>query len=414
MELFIPDEIKTISTVLDKSGFQCYLVGGAIRNQLLGKDAKDFDLTTNAKPEEVIRLFKRVIPTGIKHGTVTILIGDYSFEITTYRIDGKYSDGRRPDKIQFTPSIREDLQRRDFTINSIAYNIEDEELLDINQGMDDLEKKIIRAIGIPSKRFDEDALRLVRACRFASQLNFTIEKVTYKAMSNTLGKLKDVSKERISEELIKILDSNHPSIAFEHFYACGMLEILFPTIDEMSKNNYNSFNKALMDLNSIKCKKPYIRFSRLLSITHESTHLKTLKDLKLSNDFINSSLHLLNFINRDISKLSSDYDIRKLISEVGIDYIDDIILIWEGMRDVDSGLLKNISNKISAEIDNKCAFKISDLKITGNDLMSELNLKPGPGIGKLLKQLLSITLEYPGLNSKEKLLNCTKELSSIT
>ncbi len=414
MELFIPDEIKKISTVLDNSGFQCYLVGGAIRNQLLGKDAKDFDLTTNAKPEEVISLFKRVIPTGIKHGTVTILIGDHSFEITTYRIDGKYSDGRRPDKIQFTPSIKEDLLRRDFTINSIAYDIKNEDLLDINQGMDDLEKNIIRAIGIPSKRFDEDALRLVRACRFASQLNFTIEKTTYKAMSNTLGKLKDVSKERISEELIKILDSNHPSIAFEHFHECGMLEILFPTIHDVSNRDYNHFNKALLDINSINCKKPYIRFSRLLSITPESTHLKTLKDLKLSNDFINSSLHLLNFINRDLSKLSSDYDIRKLISEIGIDYIDDINTMWKGMRDVDTDLLNTISKKISVEIDNKCAFKISDLKITGNDLMSELNLKPGPGIGNILKKLLSITLEYPGLNSKEKLLNCAKELSSIT
>ncbi|QEN05876.1 CCA tRNA nucleotidyltransferase [Thiospirochaeta perfilievii] len=409
MDLFIPEEIKYISNTLDNSGFQCYLVGGAIRNQLLGKKAKDFDLTTNAKPEQVIKLFKRVIPTGIKHGTVTILIGDQSFEITTYRIDGKYTDGRRPDKIQFTPSIEEDLLRRDFTINSIAYNIKNGKILDINRGMEDLSHNIIRAIGIPEKRFDEDALRLVRACRFAAQLEFTIEKLTYIAMATTLSKLKDVSKERISEELIKILKSSKPSIAFTHFFNCGMLEILFPTIFKVSNNSYETFNRALEDIDSIKSNKPYIKFSRLLSITPEKTHLESLKELKLSNNFINSSLHLIKFIHIDINEIKSDFQVRRFISEVGVDNIYDLRTIWLGMKSVDKNSLKTLFTVIQRQIENKFPFKISDLDVTGNDLITSLNLTPGPNIGIILKKLLVLTLEFPSLNTKEKLINCARE-----
>jgi len=409
MDLFIPEEIKYISNTLDNSGFQCYLVGGAIRNQLLGKKAKDFDLTTNAKPEQVIKLFKRVIPTGIKHGTVTILIGDQSFEITTYRIDGKYTDGRRPDKIQFTPSIEEDLLRRDFTINSIAYNIKNGKILDINRGMEDLSHNIIRAIGIPEKRFDEDALRLVRACRFAAQLEFTIEKLTYIAMATTLSKLKDVSKERISEELIKILKSSKPSIAFTHFFNCGMLEILFPTIFKVSDNSYETFNRALEDIDSIKSNKPYIKFSRLLSITPEETHLESLKELKLSNNFINSSLHLIKFIHIDINEIKSDFQVRRFISEVGVDNIYDLRTIWLGMKSVDKNSLKTLFTVIQRQIENKFPFKISDLDVTGNDLITSLNLTPGPNIGIILKKLLVLTLEFPSLNTKEKLINCARE-----
>lgn len=409
MKIFIPDEVKEISRVLTASNFECFLVGGAIRNQLLGKEAKDYDLTTNAKPEEVTRLFKRVIPTGIKHGTVTILIGDESYEITTYRIDGKYSDGRRPDKIEFTPSIEEDLVRRDFTINSIAYNIERNTFLDINSGIKDLENRIIRAIGVPSKRFDEDALRLVRACRFASQLNFKIDKMTYIAMSETLGKLGDVSKERISEELLKILNSRKPSIAFTHFKNCGMLEILFPTLYDACRENSESLIEAIEDMDNINSSKPCTKFSRLLSITPEQTHLKTMKELKLSNDFINSSLHLIKFINKNINTITCRFETRKLISEVGIDNIKDLLTIWRGMSEVDKAKLSELEIVIDREIENKCPFKISDLNITGNDLMESLDIMPGPGIGELLKKLLLMTLEFPGLNKKEKLINCARE-----
>ncbi len=410
MDLFIPEEIKNISNILNNSGFQCFLVGGAIRDQLLGKEAKDFDLTTDAKPEDIIKLFKRVIPTGIKHGTVTILLKGKSFEITTYRIDGKYSDGRRPDKIIFTPSIEEDLLRRDFTINSIAYNVIENSILDINNGINDLNERKIKAIGIPSKRFDEDALRLVRACRFSAQLEFNIDSETYTAMSNTLGKLKDVSKERISDELIKILNSNKPSIAFTHFYNCGMLEILFPTIYISAVNDYKTFISAIEDMDNIESNKAYIKFARLLSITDKSCHLTTLKGLKLSNDFINSSLHLLNYINYDITNLNNDYNMRVFISEAGIEYLNDINTVWIGMKQYDNSEINKLMLLQKNQIDNNFAFRINDLKISGNDLMSSLNLNPGPHIGELLKELLKMVLKYPNLNNKEKLINLAENM----
>ncbi|MGL1894031.1 MAG: CCA tRNA nucleotidyltransferase [Spirochaetaceae bacterium] len=410
MDLFIPEEIKTISSVLNDAGYQCYLVGGAIRNQLLGKKAKDYDLATNAKPEEVMSLFKRVIPTGIKHGTVTILIGSHGFEITTYRIDGKYSDGRRPDKIEFTPSIEEDLLRRDFTINSIAFNIHNDIMLDINRGIEDLNDNVIRAIGIPSKRFDEDALRLVRACRFASQLNFSIDKLTYIAMSKTLGKLKDVSKERISDELVKILSSNHPSIGFRHFYNCGMLEILFPNIYNSCKNDIISFNKALMDMDTIISDKPFIRFSRLLSITPNEKRLDTLKIQKLSNQFINSTLHLLKFIDTDITKIETRYQVRKFIAAVNIIDLQDLKVLWQGMQNIDKVILSSLFEKIELEITQNCAFVIKDLKITGKDLITETELFPGPQLGKVLEGLLEMVLKNPELNTHEQLITLSKDI----
>lgn len=413
MELFIPEEIKEISFVLNNSGFQCFLVGGAIRNQLLGKEAKDYDLTTNAKPNDVIRLFKKVIPTGLKHGTVTILAGGHSFEITTYRIDGKYSDGRRPDKIQFTPSIEEDLLRRDFTINSLAYNIEKGEILDINNGIEDLNNSIIRAIGTPSKRFDEDALRLVRACRFASQLNFNIEESTYLAMSKNLGKLPHVSKERISDELLKILNSSHPSIAFNHFYNCGMLEILFPGIYKSAKSNLLEFKKSLLDIDTIKTDKPYIKFARILSIIPEKSYTTTLKNLKISNDFIKGTLLILKYINLDIKTLSNSYEVRKFISTVGVENIDDILTVWNGMENINKTHMTIVNNMINIEIKKKNPFSIGDLAISGSDLINEISIKPSPLLGDILIALLKEVLLNPKLNNRNTLLKNAKRLIEV-
>lgn len=412
MDLFIPKEINEINSVLNNSGFQCYLVGGAIRNQLLGKVAKDYDLTTNAKPEEIMKLFKRVIPTGIKHGTVTILIGEQSFEITTYRIDGKYSDGRRPDKIQFTPSIELDLLRRDFTINSLAYNVEEETILDINKGIEDLNLRIIRAIGKPEKRFDEDALRLVRACRFASQLNFTIEQNTYKAMSNTLGKLGDVSKERISDELIKILKSTHPSIAFNHFKNCGMLKILFPTINKSVEQNPHEFTNALFDIDNIESENTYIKMARLLSITPEEGYLQILKNLKFSNNYIKNTIHISQFVNLDIDSLTTGYEIRKFISVGEKKYIKDIFILLSAMKDINKDRLITLMDKVQTEIEAGTPYSIKDLNISGKDLIKELSLKPGPQLGIILNDLFEYVLRNPKLNTKEELLKRSKVINN--
>lgn len=413
MDLFIPEEIKEISNRLNMAGFECYLVGGAIRNQLLGKEAKDYDLTTNAEPQEVMKLFRRVIPTGIKHGTVTILMGDDNYEITTYRIDGKYSDGRRPDKILFTPSIEEDLIRRDFTINSLAYNVEESKILDINRGIEDLHNSVIRAIGEPERRFNEDALRLVRACRFASQLNFSIEEHTYKAMTSTLKKLPDVSKERISEELLKILTSDHPSIGFRHFYYTGMLEILFPTIHSVAKKNHHYYLDTIGGMDNIQSNNPAICFAYLLHITARSTHFNMLKDLKLSNAFIKETTHLIQFVDFDINSLNSDIDIRKLIKEVGRDEIHKLLLIWDVKYKQHQDKLTYIRNTVGVELHKTNAFTIKELNISGSDLIKELEIKPGPELGELLKSLLDDVIMLPEMNKREELLKRAKTLKQL-
>jgi tRNA nucleotidyltransferase (CCA-adding enzyme) len=190
MQIRITDDLNKIASILHTKGFCCYLVGGAVRNQLLGIEEKDYDLASDAYPEDIIRIFNKVIPTGIKHGTVTILFRGQSYEITTFRVDGKYSDGRRPDSIEFTSNIYEDLKRRDFTINSIAYDILKKKLIDPNNGLNDLKNKIIKAIGNPHERFQEDGLRPLRACRFAAQLNFKIEHETFYAIGKSTDKFR--------------------------------------------------------------------------------------------------------------------------------------------------------------------------------------------------------------------------------
>ena len=210
----VPVKIKDFCSVFNKSGFSCYLVGGAVRNFIRGIKPADFDFATDALPDDIINLFKKVIPTGIEHGTVTVLYKGMQFEVTTFRIDGIYSNSRHPDRIEFSSSIYEDLERRDFTINSMAYDPVKDILLDPHDGRKDLKGRIIRAIGDPVKRFSEDGLRVLRGCRFASQLDFEIEENTLSGMREQGFRLEYISAERIRDELIKILLSEKPSKAF--------------------------------------------------------------------------------------------------------------------------------------------------------------------------------------------------------
>ena len=234
LSITIPEEprreLEFIARVFEDSDFQCWLVGGAVRDALLGRSTEDFDLATDARPKAVQRLFRRTVPTGIKHGTVSILRGRCRFETTTFRSDGTYADGRHPDSVAYSSDIREDLSRRDFTVNAIAWNLIKGEFLDPHDGRGDLERKIIRAIGSAQKRFAEDALRPVRACRFASQLNFTIQADTLAAIEGTLKGVRGLSRERIWDELRKILRSPKPSRAFRLFRDTGLLKVILPEL----------------------------------------------------------------------------------------------------------------------------------------------------------------------------------------
>ena len=225
-EFPIPVTVRKFAAQFSQSGYSLYIVGGAVRDYYLSRETTDFDFATDAMPQEVIALFPTVIPTGIKHGTVTVLFKGEHFEVTTFREDGEYLDMRRPDKVHFVRSLSEDLKRRDFTINALAINAFTAELTDLHQGLEDLNRKVIRAIGTPIERFQEDALRIMRACRFTSQLAFSIESETAAAMGKLSVNLSKVSGERIRDEFFKILCSPTPSVGILAMDACGALEVV--------------------------------------------------------------------------------------------------------------------------------------------------------------------------------------------
>ncbi len=273
-DLKIPEDFQRplgeFINTFNKNGFECYLIGGCVRDLILGYELYDYDFATNARPEQVMKLFKRVIPTGIKHGTVTVLVKGMEFEVTTFRSDGKYLDGRRPEKVHYADSLDEDVMRRDFTINGMAYDLKKDEVIDHVGGMDDLNKGIIRTIGDPIERFSEDGLRTFRACRFAAKLGFVIEDKTFEAISETLNISALVSAERVREELMKLLSSGVPSVGFECMRKSGLLKLWLPELDSCYEIDQNKFHvhdiyyHSLYSCDAAPADKPLIRLSALL------------------------------------------------------------------------------------------------------------------------------------------------------
>ena len=231
MKIQLPEKVNRIITTLQKHGFEAYAVGGCVRDSFLGRVPGDWDITTSAAPEETKSLFARTFDTGIEHGTITVLLNGEGFEVTTYRIDGKYEDNRHPSKVQFTRSLSEDLLRRDFTINAMAYN-EQDGLVDLFHGMEDLKKGVIRCVGNAEARFSEDALRILRAIRFSAQLGFEIEKETRQAIRKLAPNLSYISAERIQTELVKLLVSDHPEKILDA-YELGITKVILPEFDAM-------------------------------------------------------------------------------------------------------------------------------------------------------------------------------------
>ena len=240
MKIDLPIDVNFIIRKLEEAGFEAYAVGGCVRDRILGKEPNDWDITTSAKPEQVKSLFDHTIDTGIQHGTVTVMINHVGYEVTTYRIDGKYEDGRHPTEVTFTPDLLEDLKRRDFTINAMAYN-DSTGLVDAFDGVFDLERGIIRCVGKPEKRFSEDALRMLRAIRFAAQLGFSIDENTMNGVKMLAGTLKRVSAERIQVELVKLLLSDNPD-RLRDAYTSGLTAVFLPEFDAMMKTKQNTIH----------------------------------------------------------------------------------------------------------------------------------------------------------------------------
>ena len=449
MYIDLPGEVELIISELEKKGFEAWAVGGCIRDSVLNRKPGDWDITTNAKPAEVKSIFKRTVDTGIQHGTVTVLIKDKSFEVTTYRLDGKYEDSRHPSEVTFTADLVEDLKRRDFTINAMAYNSR-AGLVDAFGGVEDIKKRLIRAVGSPGERFKEDALRIMRAVRFSASLDFDIEEKTFEAIKKETGNLKKISAERIREELVKLIASSHPEKLLT-LSECGITSVILPEFDrELATEQNNQHHQYSVGIHTIEAMKYSVTFDdeltydervvlRLTMLLHDmgKPALKTtdedgvdhfkghsaesvrlagdiLKRLKFDNATINRVTRLVKY--HDHRKESSPANVRRTIVAVG----KDLMPLWFKVRRCDimgqstyirEEKLKEIDSfeKVYRQVlrDGDC-LSIAELKLNGNDLM-ENGVPAGRKVGQTLSAMLDAVLEDPSLNTREGLLGFLKD-----
>ncbi|GKX68421.1 CCA tRNA nucleotidyltransferase [Inconstantimicrobium mannanitabidum] len=432
----IPSQASYIINTLYNNGFEAFLVGGCVRDSLLQKSPQDYDITTNALPEDVCRIFDKTIPTGIKHGTITVMVENNAYEVTTYRIDGEYLNNRSPEEVIFVSNIKEDLARRDFTINALAYNDTDG-LLDFFNGIDDLNNGIIRCVGDPNKRFNEDALRMLRAIRFSSQLGFSIEESTLRAISQNSSLIQNISVERIADELNKCLLSNNPSNAFILLEHTGLLKYILPELQacvgfdqHTPYHNKDVFMHSLSVVDKVS-PKLYLRLAALFhdiakppcffidekSVGHFYGHDKEgeiiskeiLKRLHYDNDTINKVTILIREHMNVLFK-PKDASLKRLIGRVSKELVFDLLELQKSdilscappFLALDSVELMKV--KITAILESSVPIHSRDLKINGNDIIQALNIKPGKQVGEILEYLLNLTLDNPELNTRENLL----------
>lgn len=382
----LPENVEFILRELYKNGYEGYIVGGCVRDYLMGTNPHDYDITTSALPEDVKRIFPHTVDTGIQHGTVTVIIDKIGYELTTYRIDGEYKDNRHPEEVIFTDKLSGDLSRRDFTINAIAYN-PIKGYVDLFKGQEDIKNKIIRGVGIPSKRFQEDALRMMRAVRFSAQLDFSIEEKTLNALKENAPLIKNISIERIREEFFKLILSDHNE-RLDILLNSGMTEYFLPEILNKSFD-YGKINTLSKD---ITVRLAYIFYGIEFNIVN-----KIMKRLKADNKSTSIVTSLVKYSNYNITDL---YSMRKLISLTEENTPKLIELM---------GAVKNISMEKETEIYNKvkndcCSLK--SLNITGKDLM-DIGIT-GKAIGQALNKALDYVMREPDNNDKEILLNYIK------
>ncbi len=466
MKIQLPQKVDYIINQLMKHGYEAYAVGGCVRDSILGKEPEDWDITTSAKPEEVKKIFYRTIDTGILHGTVTVMLEKEGYEVTTYRIDGEYEDNRHPKEVEFTANLTEDLKRRDFTINAMAYNTEDG-MVDIFGGLKDIKDGIIRCVGSARDRFDEDALRILRAIRFSAQLGFEIEEETLVAIIEKKEHLKNISAERIREELNKLLLSHHPDkifIAYDagitkvilpefdimmtteqfnhhHIYSVGVhtvkgIEAVGYTKDKISTMNHWKELKIIKQIHEFHSKdKLVLKWTLLLHDVekpsckfrgkdgedhfygHQEKGAKTAKDilkrLKFDNETMDKVVRLVHWHDYDFSLTPAG--MRKAINKIGEDIME---LLFEVKRadvlaqnpDTWEDKLTNITKAetLFYEVqEKKECINLKMLAINGQDLIG-LGLQPGKKIGDILNKLLECVLEKSEYNEKKILIDLAK------
>ena len=395
MHIELPVKVKYIISKLEQNGYEAYAVGGCVRDSILFREPEDWDITTSAKPEDVKHLFQATIDTGLQHGTVTVVVEKEGYEVTTFRLDGDYSDGRHPDRVAFTSSLTEDLKRRDFTINAMAYS-EKTGLVDRFDGLKDLEEGVIRAVGNAEERFSEDALRMLRAIRFAGQLNFEISDKTFEAIKLLSPNISKVSVERIAKELEKLLLSGNPEY-IELVYETGIFDVIAPEASELFKSGeiYSSIKAVTIASYPLKKELYQVRMTLFLEKLGADKAVKFLKRLKLDNDTINTVKKLILLLQREVE--NNDIEMRRTVKEAGHKIMP---LFLEARRAKE---LKDNSELYQKIIDNAYCTNISELKINGKDLM-DAGIPKGTLIGSTLDRLLEMVIERPELNTRESLL----------
>ncbi len=434
-KIILPEPVKRIIGTLSQAGYEAYAVGGCVRDSILGRQPNDWDITTSATPLEVKELFRRTVDTGIQHGTVTILIDNEGFEVTTYRIDGEYEDSRHPKDVKFTASLAEDLARRDFTINAMAYN-DEMGIVDLYDGIGDIQKKVIRAVGNPLKRFEEDALRILRAVRFAAQLGYSIDEDTRKAIGVIAPNLEKISAERIQTELVKLVTSENPDF-FRMVYETGITAIIMPEFDRAYKCQQNHPHHVfgvgehcVQSMLYIKNDKA-LRLTMLLhdmgkpeckstddnGINHFYGHAVKSREiareimarLKFDNDTRDKVVKLTGF--HDIKIELTEKSVRRAVNKVG----EDLFLPLLEVKKADSlaqnpefqqeklKILDELLKIYQVIVDKNQCVSLKSLAVKGSDLINA-GMKPGKEIGEKLNEMLDYVLDNPEDNNKEFLL----------
>ncbi|MDD4082710.1 MAG: CCA tRNA nucleotidyltransferase [Sphaerochaetaceae bacterium] len=410
--------LSDFSEVFIKNGFNIYIVGGAVRDFLLGIDNHDYDFTTDATPQEVIKLFKKVIPTGIKHGTVTVIFKDEKntnlfFEVTTFRTEGDYKDSRHPENVKFIRNLEEDLKRRDFTINALAASLQTGEIFDYHDGFKDLVNNTIRCINDAETRFSEDALRMLRACRFAAKLNFSIENKTFEAIKLLNNNILNVSKERIKDEIDRLLLSQNPIAGLDLMKSSFLLDKIIPELggkyylESLKSLNEASKNKA----NLIIC---YACLFSNLKRTVDTKDIETSKTsamvayniltrLKSSNLERKAVCHLISIQHLNYKNEYNSPKVRRIINIIGFENIN-FFIVFKKAIDQDFNSINFLERIEKMDFPS---IKIEDLKINGKDL-NLLGIKPGPIYKKILESLLEKVIDNPSVNTKENLIQIIK------
>ena len=442
MKINLPEKVSRIIHTLQANGYEAYAVGGCVRDSILGREPDDWDITTSATPLETKALFARTFDTGIEHGTITVLIDKDAFEVTTYRVDGKYEDSRHPSEVTFTRCLQEDLLRRDFTINAMAYN-DEEGLVDIFGGIEDLNNKTNRCVGNAEARFGEDALRILRAVRFAAQLGFEIEEETREGIVKLAPTLANISAERIQVELIKMLVSPNPSL-LRTAYELGITKVILPEFDEMMKTEqetphhiYSVGEHTLKAIETIRpdkvlrltmlfhdIAKPMMKTIDANGVAHFKMHdvegvemtKSILRRLKFDNDTLGKVTKLVQY--HDYRIPAEPKRVRKAMNKIGEDlfpyYLEvrtaDTMAQSEYMREEKLQNIRDMEKCYLEILEKQECVSLKDLAISGSDLIAD-GMKPGKEIGYVLNSLLEKVIENPELNTRETLLELRKTIN---